>query len=122
MEESCFLTKCELLERDGEQRKQLRMKIQYFSVLDTSGKFFEGEIPGTVCFVPDSLVTEGRLDQGHYVLQGWASLNIKAQTEHLGIGSHLFPNLCKPFNDKIICDKIKARMTQLRPKALIAER
>ena len=72
------------------------MNIKSFCVLGVVGRFFEGEIPGTVCFVPNSLASRRKLDECQYLLQGWASLNIKAQPVELRIGSHLFPDLTKP--------------------------
>lgn len=89
-------------------------------VLGTKGTFYEGTLPGTVCFVPFALVESGRLNEGQYVLQGWASLNIKAQQPRGGIGSHLFPNLGKPYADPEGCALLKQRMEQLRPQPITA--
>lgn len=90
------------------------MKIRLFTLLDTVGAFFEGEIPGTVCFVPNSLVNGGKLDEGQYMLQGWASLNIKAQPRDLRVGSHLFPDLKRPCNNQAVCERIGELITKQR--------
>lgn len=60
------------------------MNIKRITVLDAAGWFFEGEIPGTVCFVPDHLIQGDKLDEGRYVLQGWAARNLKAQPDDRG--------------------------------------
>lgn len=91
------------------------MKIDS-TVLDTVGSFFEGQIPRTVCFVPSSLISGGKLDEGQYVLQGWASLNIKAQPRDLRVGSHLFPDLKKPCNNQADCERIGELITMQRPQ------
>ena len=97
------------------------MKIgMTYEVLGIKGAFFEGTLADTICFVPFTLVQEGRLNEGQYVLQGWASLNIKAQQPRNGIGSHLFPNLNKPFSNAAGCTRMQARMEQLRPQMTAA--
>ena len=97
------------------------MKIeQTQSVLGQEGYFFEGEIPGSVCFVPVTAIRAGKLDEGRYVQQGWASLNIKAQSPRTGIGSHLFPDMSKPCSDANACSCLKARLEALRPQAISA--
>jgi hypothetical protein len=93
------------------------MKIKKtLKVLGVEGYCYEGELRGTICFVPLTMVRAGRLDDGQYVLQGWASLNIKAQKPRGGIGSHLFPDLSKPYADPVGCERLKARIEQLRPQ------
>lgn len=77
------------------QAMGIRKLLQHPRVFDVPGNLYEGQIPGTACFVPDSLVKRGKLNEGQYVSQGWATLNIKAQP--LGAGSHLFPDLSKPY-------------------------
>jgi hypothetical protein len=43
------------------------MKIQPgHNVLGQDGCFFEGEVPGSVCFVPLTAIKEGKLDEGGY--------------------------------------------------------
>ena len=96
------------------------MDDKTYHVLGVEGCFYEGRLSGTVCFVPFALVQAGRLNEGLYVVQGWASLNIKAQQPRAGIGSHLFPNLAKPYTDPSGCERIKARMEQLRPQPMPA--
>jgi hypothetical protein len=86
-----------------------------YNVLGSRGKFYEGTLAGTICFVPSALLQGGQLNEGQYVLQGWASLNIKAQQPRDGIGSHLFPNLSKPYTDAEGCARMKERMEQFRP-------
>ena len=91
------------------------MKFQLpANVLGTEGGFYEGTFKGTLCFVPHSLIRNGQLDEGRYVAQGWASLNIKAQQPRGGIGSHLFPNLSKPVSDAERCERLKTRIDELR--------
>lgn len=87
--------------------------VKSYSLFGVTGSFFEGQIPDTICFVPDSLVKEGLLDEGLYVVQGWAALNIKAQP--FGIGSHMFPNLMKPIEDEALCAKRCETLIRLRP-------
>lgn len=96
------------------------MKITTSKVLGVEGNFYEGEFSGTICFVSLAVIQGGCLNEGHYVLQGWASLNMKAQQPRGGIGSHLFPNLDKPCTDSAACARIKARIEQLRPQVVAA--
>ncbi len=49
------------------------------TVLGVTGRFYQGEVPGAICFVPLVLVEESRLNCAKYVAGQWASLNIKAQ-------------------------------------------
>lgn len=91
-----------------------------YEVLATKGRFYEGTLAGTVCFVPSSLIQVARLNEGQYVRQGWASLNIKAQQPRNGVGSHLFPDLTKPFEDAEGCARMKERIEQLRPQPVAA--
>jgi hypothetical protein len=90
------------------------------SVLRQEGYFFEGEIPGSLCFVPLTAIKDGKLDEGRYVQQEWASLNIKAQSPRSGIGSHLFPNMEKPCSDTDACGRLKTRLEALRPQLVPA--
>ena len=90
------------------------------SVLGQEGCFFEGEIPGSVCFVPLSVIREGKLDEARYVEEGWASLNIKAQSPRAGIGSHLFPDLAQPCLNAHACALHRTRLEALRPQAIPA--
>jgi hypothetical protein len=92
-----------------------------YEVLATKGRFYEGTLAGTICFVPNDLIQGGQLGEGPYVRQGWASLNIKAQQPRNGIGSHLFPDLTKPFEDAEGCARMKERMEQLRPQPVAAQ-
>ncbi len=94
--------------------------MKTFNVLGVEGYFYEGEFSGTICFVPVSVIQAGRLKEGQYVGQGWASLNIKAQQPRGGIGSHLFPDLDKPCTDTAGCERIKTRIEQLRPQPVSA--
>ena len=96
------------------------MKISITSVFGVPGRFYEGEFPGTICFVPLALVASGQLDQPKYVLEGWASLNIKAQPLHRRLGSHLFPDLKKPVADPGRCAETKHELERLRPRAVAA--
>jgi hypothetical protein len=96
------------------------MKIKMFTVLEVVGQFYEGDVPGTVCFVPNNLIRGNKLDEGPYVLEGWASLNIKAQPEDMGIGSHLFPDLQKPYANQSVCAKIAERIANQRPQLVKA--
>ena len=93
------------------------VKRKRYSILGALGSFFEGTFAGTICFVPRRLIRNGALDDAQYVVEGWASLNIKAQTPRNGIGSHLFPNLDKPCTDVVRCERLKARIEQLRPES-----
>jgi hypothetical protein len=68
------------------------------NVLGFEGAFFAGEVPGTICFVPASMLLGGQLDRAAYVAQEWASLNIHAQRPELRLGSHLFPDLKQPMS------------------------
>jgi len=96
------------------------MNNRTYSVLGEKGCFYEGEFDGTVCFVPLELIQDGQLNRGRYVSRGWASLNIKAQEPEGGVGSHLFPDLEKPYGDPAGCERMKARIEQLRPEPEIA--
>ena len=97
------------------------MKIQpRHSVLGQEGNFFEGEIPGSVCFVPLTVIKDGKLDEGRYVQQGWASLNIKAQSPRSGVGSHLFPDMQMPCSDADACSRLKIQLEALRPQPVPA--
>jgi hypothetical protein len=85
------------------------------------GRFFKGEISGTVCFVPDSCVIRGRLNAGRYIVQGWASFNRKANPS--GFGSHLFPDLGKPLASVAVIpapEWLLDRLEQLRKLPLKA--
>jgi hypothetical protein len=96
------------------------MKIMTTSVFGVPGGFYEGEFPGTICFVPAALISAGQLDQPRYVLDGWASLNIKAQPLDRRLGSHLFPDLTKPVADPQRCAETKHELERLRPRAVAA--
>jgi hypothetical protein len=51
---------------------------------------FQGEMPGTLCAVPEEMVNEaGAIDRVKYVNSGWASKNCGLNAG--AIGSHLFP-------------------------------
>jgi hypothetical protein len=96
------------------------MKTTVTSIFGVPGRFFEGEFPDTVCFVPQALVASGHLDQAKYVLEGWASLNIKAQPLNRRLGSHLFPNLKQPVADPRRYTDFKHKLERLRPHAVAA--
>jgi hypothetical protein len=93
------------------------MRIHTESVLDVEGAFFSGDVPGTVCFVPTSMLSAGQLDRATYVAEGWASLNIHAQPPELRLGSHLFPDLKKPVTQSA-AQETKTRLQRLRPQAV----
>jgi len=96
------------------------MGVKTFSVLNTIGVYFEGEIPGTICFVPTKLLVNNVLNEGMYLNEGWATLNIKAQWPQRGIGSHLFPDISKPFYDEARCRDHGNRIIALRSQTVAA--
>jgi hypothetical protein len=88
------------------------MKIGASTVLGTAGGFFQGDLPGTVCFVPLSCIQKEGLNHGEYVKKGWATRNQKAQSADLKLGSHIFPNLQMPITDEAICRQFTQRLEQ----------
>ena len=58
------------------------------------GWLFEGELPGTVCFVPARFFSaEGVFDEAAYAGSLWSRANLGALPEDQGIGSQAFPEL-----------------------------
>ena len=58
------------------------------------GWLFEGELPGTVCFVPARFLSpEGDFDQIAYAGSVWSRANLGALPDDLGIGSQAFPEV-----------------------------
>jgi hypothetical protein len=84
-------------------------------VLGMPGRFYGGEIPDTICFVPLALVEKAQLNRAMYVAGEWASLNIKAQPINRRLGSHLFPDLKKPVADLARCEPIRLALERLHP-------
>jgi hypothetical protein len=84
------------------------------NVLGTEGSFYDGEIPGTICFVPAELLQAGLLEKERYVLDGWASLNMKAQKPFVCAVRYLFPDPAHPYFGEPDCDRMQARMEALR--------
>jgi hypothetical protein len=63
---------------------------------DTDGKYYEGQLPNTVCFVPQNCINpNGSLNINNYVTNGWAQKNAYANYLKI-IGSHIYPRLDKP--------------------------
>lgn len=89
------------------------------NLLGVEGTFYAGEVPGTVCFVPASMVSEGQLDRARYVADGWTSLNIRAQPSEPRLGSHLFPDLKKPVSAAAV-GTIRRRLEKLSNHAASA--
>jgi len=66
-----------------------KLKIK---VGDEWGWLFEGELPGTLCFVPARFLDDaGVFDEVAYAGSFWSGANLGALPEELGIGSQLFP-------------------------------
>jgi len=66
------------------------MKIeQTQSVLGQKAISSKGKYPFSL-FVPVTAIRAGKLDEGLYVQQGWASLNIKAQSPRTELAAICF--------------------------------
>jgi hypothetical protein len=57
------------------------------------GWLFQGELPGTVCFVPEKFLTGGVFDWNGYAGSLWSGANLGALPEDQGIGSQGFPEI-----------------------------
>ncbi len=58
--------------------------------IEIAGGVFPGEHINTFCFVPYSVIVDGAIQEGPYVMSGWATRNQRLNMGH-GIGSHMFP-------------------------------
>lgn len=68
---------------------------------DTRGAIFEGELPGTYCFVPENCIREEhgktKIDGTGYIRSHWDERNMRVSAE--SGGKRLFPNLDRPVDN-----------------------
>ena len=88
------------------------------------GTFFQGsahpdlqEVHPLYTFIPKTLLTNGHLDEKKYVQSHWAAINCAANSQK-AIGSHLFPDLSKPIEEKNIPKEFLEKLKTYLPKSL----
>ncbi len=60
------------------------------TVGQVAGRIYRGSFPATFCFVPNSCVVNGQLNEAAYIRSGWGTRNARLNANRVA-GSHLLP-------------------------------
>ena len=91
------------------------MNAPTVSVAGQTGQIFEGEVPETLCFVPqDCISAHGdtlRVAEMNYVQSGWDVRNMRFSNALEG--EHLFPDSSRPVND-LESEKVRVFLKRMK--------